>query len=140
MHVRRSYTADGYTSIRTLSEVDCIDAENVRALTFRAGEMALSERKVVRFIACPHKEPLKQLGLLTPRKSLQYKPYTAHFTGTSVHICIPQPILINQTAAYQVSRTKVYKIWQLLPRGCCWAPHRVPCQVSHANRTLTYPT
>lgn len=68
MHVRRSYTADGYTSFRTLPESDFVDAENVRALTFRAGEMALSERKGVRLAACLHEELMKQLGLINTKK------------------------------------------------------------------------
>ena len=68
MHVTRSYTADGYTSFRTLPESDCVDAENVRALTFRAGEMALSERKCVRLAVCLHEELRKQLDLVHIKK------------------------------------------------------------------------
>ena len=105
MHVRRSCTADGYTSFSTLPESDCVDAENVRALTFRAGEMALSERKGVRLAACLHEEPVKQLGLINTKEV-----FTVYALYSAFHkyISLDSHTAANQTAAHQVSRTKFH--------------------------------
>ena len=96
MHVRRSYTADNYTSLRTFPESECVDAENVRALTFRAGEMALSERKGVRLAACLHEKLMEQLGIINTKKIFTVKALYSALQSTSVQIRILQPIRRRQ--------------------------------------------